>query len=451
MLLWISAWLAIGVALLIGQVRLGAGTGLVAAYGLQMFVLHWLAAVIYVLPWFSNLNPDVVFAGLAQSTYAMAGLTVGVVGVSWLTTSNRVAMGAAQGAAADARALRLYTIVGAGAYVVLTPLLGNVATLSAIVSSASGCVVMALAIVCWNTAHGPRPGRLWWWLALVSFLPFITIAVQGFMGYGLAAAAIVFAFVSSFYRPAWKTVALGLVGAYLGLSLYVTYMRDRNEIREVVWGGESATVRLSRLQATFLNAEAFDIYNVDHLQRIDSRLNQNYLVGAAVMNLDVRPELFADGETIWEAIVAPIPRALWPGKPVSGGSGNLVSRFTGQQFAEGTSVGIGQVMELYINFGHRGVFFGFVLIGSILCYVDRRAAEHRNRGDWPRFALWFLPGLAMLQLGGSLVEVTSSASAAIAVASLLKRFGPRQAAGREVRVNPRPTLRPLPRPVRSRL
>lgn len=448
MLWWIAVWLAVGGVLLIGQIKLGVTTGLVTAYALQMFVLHWLAAALYVLPWYWNLNRAVVFAGLEQSTYAMAGLTVGVVGVSWWTFSRHAMyVKSSTMAMADHRILRLYAIVGIGSYVVLTPLFGGVPTLSAVITAASGCIVMALAVACWNSAHGPTPGRLWLWLVLVSFLPFVTIAVQGFMGYGLAAAAVVFAFVASFYRPTWKTVVLGVAGAYLGLSLYVTYMRDRGEIREVVWGGESVFARLSRLEETFLNAELFDLHNVEHLERIDGRLNQNYLVGAAVMNLDVRPELFAHGQTILEALVAPIPRALWPDKPVSAGSGNMVSRFTGQQFAEGTSVGIGQVMELYVNFGDVGVFFGFVLFGAILCYVDRRAAECRNSGDWACFALWFLPGLAMLQLGGSLVEVTSSGGAAIVVAVLIRRLGPKATA---IRVAARPSLRPMPHTARYR-
>jgi hypothetical protein len=210
------------------------------------------------------------------------------------------------------------------------------------------------------------------------------------------------------------------------MSLYVTYMRDRTDIREVVWGGESVTARLNRLEDTFLNLELFDIYNVDHLQRVDLRLNQNYLVGMGVEYLDQHPDSFANGETILEAVFAPIPRALWPDKPSAAGSGDLVSRFTGIQFAEGTSVGIGQVMELYVNFGTPGVFLGFIILGAVLAYVDAQAARYRNSGEWHRFTMWFLPGLSLLQLGGSLVEVTSSAAAAIVVAVLLNRFAPKQ-------------------------
>jgi len=223
-------------------------------------------------------------------------------------------------------------------------------------------------------------------------------------------------------------VAVSLLAAYIGMSLYVTYMRDRDDIRMVVWGGESASARLSRLRDTFTNLELFDINNVDHLQRVDMRMNQNYLVGMAVENLKRHPDEFAGGETIWQALLAPIPRSLWPDKPFVAGSGDLVSRFTGIQFAEGTSVGIGQVMELYVNFATTGVFAGFILLGAVLAYVDAQAAHYRHIGDWYRFTLWFLPGLSLLQLGGSLVEVTSTAGAAVVVALILNRITPQRLA-----------------------
>ena len=420
--LWISAWFSIGLLLLIIRSRFGAGVGLVAAFGVQMMMLHWLAAAIYLLPWYWNLDVRVVFAGLRESTYAMGGFTLGVIAL--MVVKHRPVDVPIVQRAADRKMVRLYLGVGIISYFVLGRFLGTIPTLSALISMMSTCAIVGIALGCWNADHSKNPSALWWWLLIAGFLPFVTIAVQGFIGYGLAAAVVIFSFVSSFYRPFWKTAVVTLIGAYIGMSLYVTYMRDRQDIREVVWGGESASARISRLQDTFVDLELFDIHNVDHLQRVDLRLNQNYLVGMAVEYLDTHPNSFADGETIWEAVFAPIPRVLWPDKPSAAGSGDLVSRFTGVQFAEGTSVGIGQVMELYVNFATTGVLIGFFVLGATLAFIDSRAARYRDLGDWHHFTLWFLPGLSLLQLGGSLVEVTSSAAAAVAVAILLNRFAP---------------------------
>jgi len=427
MLWWIIAWIPIVAAMMVIESRSHAGTGLVIAYVLQLVVLHWLAAAIYLLPWYWNLNEAVVFAGLRESTFALSGLAIGVAATLLMGRRPRVSDSFERSALAEARILRAYFAIGVVAYAVLAPRVADVPTISAVVNGASNCAVLALALACWNSSHRPR-GGLWRWGLAATLFPFVTIVTQGFLGYGLAAVLIIFAFVASYYRPRWKVLAFAVFVAYFGLSLYVTYMRDRSDIREVVWGGESVGARLDRLAGTFADPEAFDITNLDHLQRIDLRLNQNYLVGSAVMYLSTRDSLFARGETLWDALLAPVPRLLWPDKPIVAGSGDLVTRFTGIRFAEGTSVGIGQVMELYVNFGSPGVFVGFIVIGALLAFVDRRAAECRDRGSWSRFTYWFLPGVSMLQTGGSLVEVTSSAAAALTVALLVARVTERATA-----------------------
>jgi hypothetical protein len=102
-----------------------------------------------------------------------------------------------------------------------------------------------------------------------------------------------------------------------------------------------------------------------------------------------------------------LPRVLWPEKPVFAGSGDLVSRYTGRRFAEGTSVGVGQVLESYINFGTVGVVLGFLLLGAILTNVHVIARRRLLAGDQQSFVLWFVVGTAMLRPGGSLLRSDS--------------------------------------------
>jgi hypothetical protein len=158
------------------------------------------------------------------------------------------------------------------------------------------------------------------------------------------------------------------------------------------------------------------------LERIDERLNQNFLVGRAAENLASGSVAFARGYTLWQAALAVIPRAIWLDKPVRAGSPQLVSHYTGIHFAEGTSVGIGQVMELYINFGMIGIVIGFVCIGTLVRWVDAYAAEKLFIGDWGRFVAWFLPSISILQAGGSFVEVTGSAAASIVLVTTLRKL-----------------------------
>jgi len=269
----------------------------------------------------------------------------------------------------------------------------------------------------------------------------------GFLGYGALSAMMVCIFLSSFFRPRWLTV-VGLLAMFVvGLSAYVTYMRDRNSLREVVWGGESYAHRLGSITDTFRTFEWVDFKNHDHLEVIDERINQNVLVGQAVDHLAAGAVPYARGVTLWWAVIAVIPRIVWEDKPIVAGGGNVASYFTGINFSEGTSVGIGHIMEFYINFGAAGVVVGLFLMGVMARLLDFKAAQQLHRGNWPGFMAWFLPSISLLGTGGSLLEMTGSAAASIVLVIFLNRvlfprlkIDPYKAPAPEI-ATPRPLLR----------
>jgi hypothetical protein len=124
-----------------------------------------------------------------------------------------------------------------------------------------------------------------------------------------------------------------------------------------------------------------------------------------------------------DAMLALIPRVFWPDKTIQAGSGTLVSRFTGFQYDNSTtSVGIGQLMEFYVNFGTTGVIVGFMIFGLIITTLDILATERLASGDLHGFVLFYLPGLSFLQVGGQLTEITTSAAASLFVALLVNRL-----------------------------
>jgi hypothetical protein len=297
------------------------------------------------------------------------------------------------------------------------PSFGSMGTAGAYIS------VIAVYIFCFKSYLA----RDWWrfllGLVATAAFPFVTIVFLGFAGYGSGAASMVWMFVLRFYRPRW--LSLGV----LALVMFAGIIE---------------------------NFEMLSFKKQYHLELIDNRLNQNDLAGKAVRYLAQGKVDYANGYTLWVAAIAWVPRILWPGKPATGGSGGVVSHFTGQKFADGTSVGAGNVLEFYVNFGWYGVVGGFFILGYVITWFDRRGAFYFQLGDYWSATRWLLPGLGLIQPGGLLAEATGSCSAFAVFVLILhhaffKKFydvGVRvpQVRGPNLTVPTGQPVKPLPRP-----
>ncbi|MGQ0737267.1 MAG: hypothetical protein ACT4QD_26920 [Acidobacteriota bacterium] len=421
--IWVWLWLAVAGYMLARHWRAGAGVGLVLTYVLSSVAIHWLAGAMYLLPWYTRGSLELTAVGLRESTIGLIALALGAE-VSAIVMGPARPHHAEPGEASlvDGRVVNVFLWTGLIVYGLIAPIGARIPSVAAVLSTGSSVIVAALGLKCWNAWCRGHFAEIAWWLGASLAFPLVTVVSQGFLGFGFAAMLILFAFVANFTGPRKTLIIVGLASWYLGLSVYVTYMRDRTDIRDVVWTGASLENRVNRIVETFTDLEWFNAYDDRHLRHIDGRLNQNYLIGAAAANLEPGFVSFAYGTTISDAVLAVIPRAIWPDKPMVAGSGNLVTTFTGIRFPEGTSVGIGHIMESYVNFGTPGVAVGLFVIGAMLALADRKAARFLRRGDPRGFLLWYLPGLSLLLLGGSFIEMTSSAAAALLMAILMTRM-----------------------------
>jgi hypothetical protein len=420
---WLIAWLgAVVLLMLVRRARQTPGSGLVYAYLLNLWSLHWLGAVLYLLPWARSRDFDLVLRGLMESVQGVFAFVFGSIVLAPVVLSLRSPTRQLPAMETPWRELpRWYLLVGAGSYLVASSLVGRIPTIGSVLVSGQQFVVVGLCLACWRAWREDRGGRVAALLGLSAMYPLVTIVGQGFMGYGVAAAAVVFMFAASFLRPRWKTATAYVLVAYLLMSFYVSYMRDRGEIREVVWGGRPLAERVEQLYETLARFEWFDPTDPAHLLHVDVRLNQNVFVGVAANRLGLGGE-YAYGETFGDAVLALVPRAIWPDKPSFGGSGDLVRRYTGIRFAEGTSVGVGHVLELYINFGTTGVVVGLMLLGLAVTLLDAVATERLAANDWQGFALRYVPALALLQAGGALAEATGAAAASVVAVLLMNHL-----------------------------
>jgi hypothetical protein len=417
---YLCVW-AVALPLVIWQTWRAAGAGLMLAYSFQLFMLYWIGAMVHALPWAELPEDDYVYLGIQQSTYAVVAFALGSVALGpWL--AKRFQKGRAQEQIVPDLGLpRAYITYGIVSYFILAPTIGRVSGFNAVAAVGSQLVVVGCCLNCWKAWNTGGKPALFRALAYTLLIPAVTVVFAGFLGFGVMALSVIFIFCAQFFRPRWLLVAGFLVATYFGMGVYTTYMKGRDEIRASVWGEESLSERAGKFIETARNFEFFDIMNPEHLRIVDVRLNQDALVGHAVEYLGNTGE-YAKGGTLWEAVLAMIPRIIWPSKPMTAGSGSghtgLVSQFTGLTFAETTSVGVGPVMELYANFGTPCVVVGFIVLGVMVKLIDTMAGFHLSRGDWAGFGAWCLVGISFLNVSGSFVEVSMGAMASL----LLVRF-----------------------------
>jgi hypothetical protein len=254
------------------------------------------------------------------------------------------------------------------------------------------------------------------WLGALLVYPVGMLLLGGFLSYGSTAVIVVGSALIVSARTHVR-VALGLTFAtYLGLTMFVNYFESRVAIRDQVWGGAPLEQRIDTVVGVASNFRWFDSTDPLDLRALDERLNQNFFVGLAAERIEAGQVDYLYGRSIWEALQAFVPRAIWPEKPVFAGSPEIVAEMTGLVLSETTSFGVGNVMEFQINFGIGGVVGGLLLLGWMIGMLDRKAALAERRGELDRVVLFFLPAVALIQPGGSMVEMAAGAASAILAA-----------------------------------
>ena len=446
--------------LLTRRLSSGSGVGLTLLYLSLLGVIHAPGAAIHALPWFWQSDNGLVLTGFTQTVYGVVCFGLGALilepfaarlfqsdkhreasprtsvskatirHTSWPSSPGPLLALAGQAGGSVAMAVPatrsvslpvFFIILGLLGLLVFTPLTAGIPTGRAIATNLGQLINIGLILACWRAWRAGNRPALWLWVGAACALPLITIVADGFLGFGTIILLSVLLFVISLIRPRLSWVVFGLIAAYIGISFFVTYMRDRETIRLVVWGGQDFGQRAEQLLTTASSFELFDPQSQDHLNSIDDRLNQNVLVGIAANYLDVGFVDFARGDTFVQVAVALVPRVLWPDKPFVAGGSALVTRFTGVKFDENTSVGIGQVLEFYANFGTLGVCVGFLALGWLIAFFDRMAAQRLLSGDQIGFTFWYLPGLGLMLPGNSLAEMTATVGGAFLTAFLVTR------------------------------
>lgn len=156
----------------------------------------------------------------------------------------------------------------------------------------------------------------------------------------LVAGAIYFAFGG---RLSGRRVVMG-VAILVALIAVMTFLRGAD-------GKDDGSLSGAVLESFVYNRNFGDMQNTSHI----------------VQNV---PEVipFQNGETMAGYLLAPIPRSIWPDKPIINAGPLLGVHIYG---TSGSGVPAGLFGDLYLNFGIGGVFIGALVAGGGLGIVDR--------------------------------------------------------------------------------
>jgi hypothetical protein len=429
----LACWAGLFMILSLAQWHSKRAVGVPLAYAFSLSLLHFPGALCYSMDYYSPRSPILVyngasltntFCGFYVSTVALASFVFGVLACSILFPVKN---------SSPIPVSKIYPAIGSRlpgtmlltaliSFVILVPTIGRIPSFGAVTLAGAALGIVAIFLFAYRANLRGNSFAFWKWVFSAGGFPMVTLVTMGFANSGTQAALTVWMFVYRLYRPR----VLALLGLccllFAAMTFYVNYMRERDSIRSAVWGQRALSTRLQAMQDMTRHFQFFNPYNHSHLESLDSRLNQNDLVGKAVIHIASGRVDFGRGGTLYAAAVAWVPRILWPNKPSTGGSGSMVSRFTGQVFSNSTSVGVGQVLEFYVNWGLTSVILGFVLYGILMRYLDERAAIGLVDGDYWRFCRWVLPAMGLLQSGGSFSEVVGTCAANTVLVTLLHQF-----------------------------
>lgn len=317
---------------------------------------------------------------------------------------------------ADRRNFALFCLFGGWAVVYGLSPLGRIPSVGAAIDKGGAVWILGCLLGLRAAVDARSMNRILGWSAALAVYPSLMLLVGGFLSYGSAAIIVVISVFAIAARSYWRASAGVALAAVFGVTLFVSYFELRDDIRNDVWGGASMSHRLSTTSGMFTHLHLIDPNDQKDLNALDLRLNQNRFVGLAAERIRSHDVDMLWGQSVLDSLIALVPRAYWPDKPVKGGSGDMVADMTGLELNKDTSWGVGNVMEFYVNFGLPGVVAGFALLGGLLGWLDLQAAAAERRARFGRAIICFLPAVAMIQPGGSLVELVGGSGAAFLAA-----------------------------------
>jgi oligosaccharide repeat unit polymerase len=200
--------------------------------------------------------------------------------------------------------------------------------------------------------------------------------------------------------PPWVLVAM--------IGLVLSFLILLGSLRAINQGNSSSISDYLGLEALLGSRHWLDITKTAHI-------------------VDAIPEMldFEYGKTLFSWVIAPVPRTVWPEKPVIRSGQTIGQTVYAGQFVK-TGVPPGFIAELYWNFGFLGVAMGMFYLGLGLkaLYMSFRDYLSKSRNALLIYMGIMLPfALALLggDLSGTMIKVILSTVTLVIVLAFISR------------------------------
>jgi hypothetical protein len=297
-----------------------------------------------------------------------------------------------------------------------------------IVLALSGIKWAGLFVVAYSTL---RLRRGLGWLAVIVVFEL----VLGMSGFFSDFRLVLFVLMGAAMAAQRKLHARGMVllamGAVMGLLLAVFWSEVKKDYRNFLNEGTGAQVVLQpldeRLAYLANQAAEFDAQKLANgFQLLFERLSYIDFLAATMERV---PEVLPHeggahlGQAIWHILT---PRILFPDKPEVPNDTEVTAYYTGipvvKGASENTSISIGYLGELYIDFGVAGALLTAFLIGLVFGRCYRAIRDYPRSPVFINYGLCMMIALGFTSFGTALIKLVGGLVVLLAAALVLQRL-----------------------------
>lgn len=312
--------------------------------------------------------------------------------------------------------IRSLIVIGVCSFIITKFLQRTILGFDAIFLVGQNCLSLGLILKIRDSVEKSKHLALALYLTFFMLVPIYYLFTFGFVSFGFQYVLMLGCFLACNFRLNRKHYFATIVGApiayYLLLTVLVIYMEQRNELRSVLWSDAGFSERINSIGRLSGGIHSLSFSDNQQLAMIDSRLNQNIFVGKTIEFLEYNQGSFGEGESIWDACFAWLPRVFWESKPEFGGTA-ILQRYTGMRFGGSVTMQTGPVFEFYANFGWLGVFAGMLLYGAFIEYIDAMISKNLKSGSVMHMIPFYLMGITMSWPGSTLMAQFSYIAATV--------------------------------------